>query len=149
MASLQTIFKSPYYFGEISLEETKSILLQEPPKSYLFRKLNNGTVTLATLRDEQLLEVEVKNCNCEGTIISIERFKSLEEFLQYCNRINNFYISLDPKIAYEVPVARKNPFSLEEMTRFCVAERYKDSINELIIPKMIKKNSCKRKATKS
>ena len=105
----------------------------------MFRKLNNGTVTLATLRDEQLLEVEVKNCNCEGTIISIERFKSLEEFLQYCNRINNFYISLDPKIAYKVPVARKNPFSLEEMTRFCVAECYIDSINELIIPKMIKK----------
>ena len=68
MVSLENIFHSPYFFGEISLDDTKNILAKEPAKSYLFRKLNSGSFTLATLHFQYLYEVEIRNCNCKGVI---------------------------------------------------------------------------------
>ena len=54
MAGLSAVFNSPFYWGDISLEETINILKQERPKSYLFRKLKNGSVTLACLTDSKV-----------------------------------------------------------------------------------------------
>ena len=51
MASLSEVLNSPYYWGDISLEETIATLEREPQKSYLFRKLKNGSITLASLYD--------------------------------------------------------------------------------------------------
>ena len=57
MAGLSAVFNSPFYWGDISLEETINILEQERPKSYLFRKLKNGSVTLACLIDSKVFEI--------------------------------------------------------------------------------------------
>ena len=82
MASLATIFNSPYYFGEISFEETKKILSNKPPYSYLFRKLKNGSITLAAilkiLNKDHLVEVEIKNCSCEGTFLPIHQLEKMD-----------------------------------------------------------------------
>ena len=64
MDSFSTILKSPYYFGEISEEEAKNILMKEPPHTYLFRRLRNGTITMVMIQEhlgeKELLEMVVK-----------------------------------------------------------------------------------------
>ena len=129
MASIEAICKSPYYFGDISLEETKKILLQEPPHSYLYRRLINGSITLATLRfqSKSLFELEVKNCNCDGTLINIQRFKSLDGFIQQCNFV---CVGLDlgsPNI-FKLPVKRKNVLSLQEKAKLSAVKYFPNSI---------------------
>ena len=142
MASLATIFNSPYYFGEISFDETKKVLSNKPPHSYLFRKLKNGSITLAAIhkifRIDLLVEIEIKNCNCEGTFLPIQQFKSLEDFIEYCNFV---FMSLWTQISYfKTPIFRKNPFSLEEISKSCTLVNYRNSLDSLIIPKVIKQN---------
>ena len=64
MDSFSTILKSPYYFGEISEEEAKKILMKEPPHTYLFRRLRNGTITMIMIQEhlgkKEVLEMVVK-----------------------------------------------------------------------------------------
>ena len=78
---MASILKSPYYFGEISIEETKNILLQEPHKSYLFRRLQNGKFTWAIVYDsikgKRLFEMEVRTRINEEISIPIDKFKRL------------------------------------------------------------------------
>ena len=146
MASLQNIFDSPYYFGEISLEETKRILLKEPSQSYLFRRLKSGTVTMATLFDffsnNQLLEIEVKNCDCDGAFQNIQSSKNLEKFIENCNFVLNPFKCTKK---FNLPVTRNtpithNPQSLEDITNFFMANHFSSSIDQLNIPKKIKEN---------
>ena len=146
MASLQSIFKSPHYFGEISLEDTKNILQQEPPLSYLFRRLKNGTVTLATLFDflsnDQLLEIEIKDCDCDGAFQNVQSSKNLERFIENCNFVFNPFKGTKK---FNLPVTRNtpithNPQSLEDITKFFMANHFASSIDQLNIPKKIKEN---------
>ena len=55
MVPVSTICQSPFYWGEISLEETISVLEKERKHSYLMRKLKNGSITLAVLSRIQSL----------------------------------------------------------------------------------------------
>ena len=146
MASLATIFNSPYYFGEISFEETKKILSNKPPNSYLFRKLKNGSITISTLMKLigdywHLWDVEIKNCNCEGLFLPLQRFKSLEDFIEYCDFVCRPLggISLVDSF-FKTPIFRKNPFSLEEMAKSFILVSYKNSMDNLIIPKIVKQD---------
>ena len=142
MASLQSIFKSPYYFGEISLEDTKNILLQEPPLSYLFRRLKNGSITLATLRhsSKHLFEIEVRNCNCVGNFKSIQSFESLEEFIKCCNSVLLFFNWGKLFDNFMLPVTRKNPLPLEEIAKGQIITYFADSIDQLNLPRVIREN---------
>ena len=146
MASLQTIFKSPYYFGEISSEETKKILQNNPPRSYLFRRLENGAITLATLCFSlHLFEIEVRNCNCKRSFKNIESFRNLEAGIRYCNNVFCL-IKLDTEFSqggfnlFKFPVLRKNALPLEEMAKSCVRTHYVNSIDKLNLPNIIKNN---------
>ena len=143
MASLQTIFNSSYYFGEISMETTKRILSEEQPKSYLFRK-KNGTVTLATLfdffRNDQLLEIEIKNCDCDGGFEKIQSNKNLQEFIDSCNFVLSPFKGIK---RFSIPVKRnnkiiQNPLSLEDITKCFVVNHFSHSIDQLNLPKKIK-----------
>ena len=49
------VLNLPFYWGKIELDETIAILEQEPPRSYLFRKLESGSVTMACLDDSKLI----------------------------------------------------------------------------------------------
>ena len=131
---MKSIFESLCYFGEISLEETKNILKKEPPKSFLFRRLKNGCITLATLEQSgKLLDVEVKNCNCKGTVKPINKFKNLAQFIEYCN-----YIFARSKWKtqnkFKTPVTRKNILPLEEMAKCCIETHFHNSIKGLNLP---------------
>ena len=142
MASLATIFNSPYYFGEISFEETKKILSNKPPNSYLFRKLKNGSITLAILKlygDQWcVIDVEIKNCNCEGILLPIQQFKSLEDCIENCNFVFGGHIS--GYLNFKTPVFRKDPFSLEEMSKSCILANIRGSIDNLNLPTIIKQD---------
>ena len=143
MACLQTIFNSEEFFGEISMETTKSILAKEPPKSYLFRQ-KNGTVTMATLfdffRKDQLLEIEVKNCDCDGGFQKIQSNKNLQEFIDSCNFVLSPFKGIK---RFSIPVKRntkivQNPLSLEDITKCFVLNHFSHSIDQLNLPKKIK-----------
>ena len=124
MVSMKSIFRSPFYFGKISLEDTKKILQKEPPKSFLFRRLKNGSITLATLEPSgKLLDVEVKNCDCKGTVKSINKFTNLTQFIEYCNYI---FASSKWKTQnkFKTPVTRKNTLPLEEMAKYCIETHF-------------------------
>ena len=117
MASMQTIFESPYYFGEISVDEVKNILFKEHPQSYLFRRLKNGNVTLATIAHHLesdvkfVFELEIKNCNCEGALLPIQKFKSLDQFISFCNFVCSYESFYNNK-KFVKPISRKNSLSL-------------------------------------
>ena len=147
MASIQTIVESPYYFGEISLDEVKNILFKEPPQSYLFRRLKNGNVTLATIvhhlksNVKFVFELEIKNCNCEGALLPIQKFKSLDDFISFCNFVCPFEsIESYNGVKFIKPISRKNALSLEEMAKFCIKRHYSNSIDQLNLPKILKEN---------
>ena len=145
MACLQTIFNSEEFFGEISMETTKSILAKEPPKSYLFRQ-TNGTVTMATLfdffRKDQLLEIEVKNCDCDGGFQKIQSNQNLQEFIDNCN----FQLSPFKDVKrFSLPVERNsdiihNPLTLENITKCFVVDHFSSAIDQLNLPKKIKES---------
>ena len=109
--------------------------------SYLFRKCSNGSVTLATLFwfpediGHQLFEVEIKNCDCEGTLLPIKKFNNLEEFIEYCN-----FVCSPKNIMFRLPILRKNPFPLEEMAKSCLLTNFGDSIDKLLLPKRIRED---------
>ena len=113
MISLENVFQSPYYFGEISLYDTKNILYNEPAQSYLFRKLNNGVFTVATLQFKYLYEVEIKDCNCKGTLLPLQRFTSLKNFVEHCNDACKDVFG--QKSIFCLPVKRKFALSLQEI----------------------------------
>ena len=137
MASLLSVFDSPYYFGEISLEETVAILGKQSNNSYLFRKLENGSITIATLIDRSniLYELEIRNCNCKKNLKPIQKFETLSKFVKYCNSINE-----NCGILFKNPVIRKNVFSLEEMAKSNITTYFGNSIDELNLPKILKEN---------
>lgn len=136
MAGLSAVFNSPFYWGDISLEETINILEQERPKSYLFRKLKNGSVTLACLIDSKVVlrEIEVKDCKCTDGFQPIQKFKTLAEFVGHCNI--SFGSSLGKLFLH--PVKRKNVFSLKELSKSFISN-YVDKFDELMVPETLKK----------
>ena len=107
--------------------------------------MKNGIINLATLsvNSEYLLELEVKNCDCPGTLTNIEKFKNLEEFIDYCNFIYRYINCSNTdfdvcKRKFKESVIRKNPLSLEEMAKCCVKNHFGNSIDELELPNLIK-----------
>ena len=65
MVSISEVFKSPFYWGEISMQETIDILNKAPKGSYLFRKIKNGSVTIACLYTPKILrDIEIRDCEC-------------------------------------------------------------------------------------
>ena len=80
MDSISKVLKSPFYFGEISEEETKNILMKEPPNSYLLRRKTNKTITLAIIFDSLIKNgkkfQEVKHIRNENqiSVLSKSRF---------------------------------------------------------------------------
>ena len=151
MPTFQTVYKSPYYFGEISLEEAKNILKQNPPNSYLFRREENGTVTLATLyQGRELLELEIMNCDCgvcpketyqrdnESLAHFVKSFDQAEltiESLKQASASNSY-----PLLQLKQPISRKNTLPLEEMAKYSIQSNYPNSIHQLKLPKIIKDN---------
>ena len=138
MALIMEVFNSPYYFGEISLMEAKNILTKEPANSYLFRKLKDGSVTMATLIDNSryLFELEIKNCSCDKFLLPIQRFQCLKEFVEYCNSVvTKFTI-----VRFNLPVKRRTPFSLEDIANSLVITQFENSLDQLILPKNLKEN---------
>ena len=140
MTSLQKIHTSPYYFGEIPLTEVKNILQNEPPKSYLFRRLENGVITLATTYDyfktKKLLEMELKSCNCTQLSIPIQDLKSFREGCQNLDLMVNFGLGIEKF----QPVVRKNPLSLKEIAKNFVSNSCETAIDDLELPKSLKKD---------
>ena len=135
MDSFSSILKSPYYFGEISEEKAKNILMKEPPHTYLFRRLRNGTITIVMIQEhlgeKELSEMVVKNSY--GIKLSLPKEKQI--IFQTFERFQNF-LAFFEKCR---PAIRKNPLPLEEIAKSFVANTYKNSIDQLEIPKTIKK----------
>ena len=80
-----------------------------------------------------LWDVEIKNCSCEGLFLPLQRFKSLEDFIEYCDFVCGLSF-------FKTPIFRKNPFSLEKIAKSCILVNYKNSMDNLIIPKIVKQD---------
>ena len=136
MDSISKILKSPFYFGEISEEETKIILMKEPPHSYLFRRKTDGTITLATLFDyldrKELIDFEyfAGTCFCNNlpkSKVKPMRFQNFADAGRFCYGLTR-----------GKEVRRKNPLPLVQTVKTIVATNFKNSIDELELPKNIK-----------
>ena len=140
MDPFSPILKSSCYFGEISEEETKNILMRESPHSYLYRRLKNGSFTIATIQEflgeKELIETVVKTSyypfyNAISKTLPKDQkemiFQNHERFLNF----RDFFEKLKP-------IKRKNPLPLEEMAKSYVAKTYKNFLDQLELPKIVK-----------
>ena len=136
MDPFSSILKSSCYFGEISEEETRNILMKEPPHSYLYRRLKNGSFTIATIQEfldgKELIEIVIKTFypTISKTLPKDQKemiFQNHERFLNF----RDFFEKLKP-------IKRKNPLPLEEMAKSYVAKTYKNFLEQLELPKIVK-----------
>ena len=56
------------------------------------------------MRFEDLLEIEVNDCNCDGGSLPFGKFNNLEQFTQNCNRS----LSLSGAKRFSQPVIKKS-----------------------------------------
>ena len=140
MDPFSPILKSSCYFGEISEEETKNILMEGPPHSYLYRRLKNGSFTIATIQEflgeKELIETVVKTSyypfyNPIGKTLPKDQ---KEMIFQNHERFLNFRDFFEKR----KPIQRKNPLPLEEMAKSYVAKTYKNFLDQLELPKIVK-----------
>ena len=140
MIPLSTIYNCPFYWGEITLDETINILSQEPSHSYLLRKRNNGIITLALMFvEENLLEIEVSDCSCNGddTSLPFGKFDTLEDFIENCRKGFKRKNGLPTTEKFLQPVMRKNTLSLKDIAKSCV-RIHTNSYDQLEIPQRLK-----------
>ena len=133
MVPLSRIYNCPFYWGEITLDETINILSQEPPHSYLLRKRNKGSIALALMYvGENLLEIEVSDCSCNGDTLPFGKFNTLEDFIENCKK----GFKRKPE-KFLRPVMRKNTLSLKDIAKSCV-RIHTNSYDQLEIPQRLK-----------
>ena len=139
MIRLEAITSSPFYWGEMSLDETMNVLEQEPSHSYLIRKWKNGSITIASLHAglenyKRLIEIKVSDWSRCADCPKITKEK-LEDFVQTYNATE---VAPNEQVMFLKPVRRKNTLSLEEMTKILVKNRTVGSFDELKLPQLIK-----------
>ena len=88
------------------MEETKRILLQNPPHSYLFRRVEKGTVTIASLNEKaDLLEIPIMNCDCKACPERRKDYKTLEKIVELFDQATFSHNS--EVLQLKQPVSRK------------------------------------------
>ena len=90
------------------------------------------------MHGEDLFEIEVNDCNCDGGSVPFGKFNNLEEFIQNCNRSLDLSHSL-PRFSH--PVIRKSTFDKVLTLKDIAKSRVRsltDSYDDLEIPKTLK-----------
>ena len=134
MVRISEVFKSPFYWGEISMQETIDILNKAPKGSYLFRKIKNGSVTIACLYTPKILrDIEIRDCECNVSLYSLKKFVSLEHYVQHINSCLYFSSFL-----FNYPIKRGKILSLKEISLLNLSFLNSKEIKDMIIPETLK-----------
>ena len=87
---------------------------------------------------EDLLEIEVNDCNCDGGSLPLGKFNNLEQFIKNCNR--SLFLSHSLPRFFQ-PVKGRSTFkkvlTLKDIAISCIRS-HTDSYDDLEIPKALK-----------
>ena len=131
--SMTELHSLPYFWGELSLEDSKTLLLSKQKGSFILRQSKKNVIVISQLDDSLgLVDQEITQCNC--IFQDICRVSSIDQF------VNRAKIFRGPNI-YVHPVMRKNTFSLKVLATAAVKDyaQTPDIIDKLDISPLEKK----------
>ena len=134
---IQKIFACPFFWGDLDDNEAEDILANEPFGSYILHKSWN---------QEYLLRISFKDSNIRhGHICKLNTFDQVDDLL------DKHFVKLEDILKDEIqsnfcgirktlkfPVIRKNPFSLQKLTRAVIADSTRmQEVTKLKLPKKL------------
>ena len=133
---MKDIFACPYFWGEIEDIKAEEILREKPNGSFLLHKSKNLDYLLrVSYKDSRFIShdhiCKLDASNDPGA--AADHQINLKDLLT-----NSLKESCDVEEALRIPVHRKNPFSLRNLTRAVIADstNFQD-VNKLKLPKKI------------
>ena len=133
---MKDIFACPYFWGEIEDIKAEEILREKPNGSFLLHKSKNLDYLLrVSYKDSRFIShdhiCKLDASNDPGA--AADHQINLKDLLT-----NSLKESCDVEEALRIPVHRKNPFSLQNLTRAVIADstNFQD-VNKLKLPKKL------------
>ena len=134
LPNMKEIFACPFFWGDLEDNEAEDILANEPFGSYVLRK---------SWSHDYLLRISFKDSNIirHGHICKLDisdhetsdHFLKLEDILK-----DDSQTFCDIKETLKTPVLRKNPFSLQKLTRAIIADSTSlQEVTRLKLPKKL------------
>ena len=115
---IQEIFACPFFWGDLDDNEAEDILANEPLGSYILRKSWNQNYLLrVSFKESNIRHGHICKLNTSDQVDG-KHYVKLEDILKDKNQ-SSF---CDVKKYLKFPVIRKSPFSLQKLTRACIAD---------------------------
>lgn len=133
-STIQEIFACPFFWGDLNDKEAEDILTNEPLGSYILRKSWNRDYLLRiSFKDSNIRHGHICKLDTSDQVYS-KHYVNLEDVLK--DKIQSSFCGIKKTLKF--PVKRKNTFSLQKLTRACIADSTRLQVEtKLKLPKKL------------